>query len=339
MADRQVDPKASYSRLISPPQSFQSCNETTLPQRRVCDYCSSHKVRCDRGQPCSTCLKYGIECTASRPRKCRLKRHPDSEVLDSVELLNGESADNTRSPTSSRSDLSSTITMPGKWDETSSDLEVIKIMTTRNNELQARFQSAKSQKENQSVSTTVRTQPSRYELSWEGNAAPTDQSPTSFLEVHTGPIFPAADAVPVMEAHSLLGPATIKRVLGEMVAVSLPHCQASFTEDIDTRAPQCQEPYVIQNGILPQSQSTSSTSLSTDGHLCNSPDTVHLTVITDPQHGSTIDIPPRLVLGLEPWQMDNTSNATLSMGDSHWRCGCPREDHIAFHCDQTCWLN
>lgn len=102
---------------------------------------------------------------------------------------------------------------------------------------------------------------------------------------------------------------------------------------------QCEEPYVIPNGFLPQFPSTWSTTIPTDGGLYSSPDTFHIANIAGPQNENSTEIPLKLTLGAEPCQVDNVSQATLSQGDSYWRCGCPREDHIAFRCDHTCWLN
>ena len=145
---------------------------------------------------------------------------------------------------------------------------------------------------NQSISPTLNTQQSLDELSWERNAATTDQSPTTLPEDSAWPSFPSV-------------PATMDSVSGGPVCVSLTHSQISITEDMGLQDAQYQEPYVIQNGILPQSQSIWSTSMPTGGRPCSSPVTVHSTTMADPQNESTTNIPLRLTFGPEPWRMGN----------------------------------
>lgn len=336
---------------------LQRPDETPIRQfGSACSYCHLRKMRCNRGKPCSTCLKYKVElCTYPpfRPRKHHLNLGSGFGVFDpgyvkgeDTEPLNWEAPERTQPAALSRFDHPLTIDTPGKRDETSSDLEVKKPMTLSDHELQARVQSVDSQKVNQSISPSLDTRLSRNELSWESHAVIMDQSPTTLPEVSPWASFPgAANTLPAMEAPFPSGSSTISSVPGGLASVSLPHSQTSFDEGMDAQDaqdaqdPRCQEPCVIQNRILRHFQSTWSTSIPTNGRSCRSPDTVHSTTIANTQNENTTDVVLKLNLGAEPWRMDNTSHATLFVGDSYWRCGCPREDHIAFLCDDTCRLN
>lgn len=346
--------QSSPSTTLLPEMEFRYSHKATARQRgNACTYCHSRKMRCDRRKPCSTCLKYKIKlCTypAFRPRKYHLNLGSGFGVWDpgyvkgeDTEFLNWEAPEKTQPTALSSSDHPLTIATLGKRDETSSDLEVKQPMTISAHELQVRVQSVDSQKVDHFISPSLDTRPSGNELSCERNAVMMDQSPTTWPGVSPWASFPgAANTLPVMEAPFLSDSATISSVPGELASGSLPHSQTSFDEGMDaqdTQDAQFQEPYVLQNGILRHIQSAWSTSIPTNGRSCSSPDTVHSTTIPNSQNENTTDDSLKLTLGAKPWRMNNMSHATLFVGNSYWRCGCPREDHITFVCDHTCRLN
>lgn len=213
---------------------WQRPDETPIRQfGSACNYCHLRKMRCDRGKPCSTCLKRKVElCTYPpfRPRKHHLNLGSGLGVFDpgyikgeDTELLHWEAAEKTQHAALSRSDHPLTIDTPGKRDETSTDLEVKKPMAISNHELQARVQSVDSPKVAQPISPSLDTRPSRNELSWERDGVMMDQSSTTLPEVSPWARFPgAANTLPVMEVPFLSSSATISSVPGRLTSIDLP---------------------------------------------------------------------------------------------------------------------
>jgi hypothetical protein len=60
-------------------------NATRTPSSRLlaCVRCQQRKVKCDKREPCSCCIKARVECTslASLPPRRRKKRFPEAELL------------------------------------------------------------------------------------------------------------------------------------------------------------------------------------------------------------------------------------------------------------------
>lgn len=82
---------------VNPPSSSSSNNNKTNPQPdsslnpRSCVTCRRRKVRCNKREPCSNCVKAGIDCIfpgpGRAPRKAR--RPPDVELLSRLRRLEG----------------------------------------------------------------------------------------------------------------------------------------------------------------------------------------------------------------------------------------------------------
>jgi hypothetical protein len=56
---------------------------TTIPKSQACVLCQQRKIKCNKKNPCSNCLKYHVDCIPAsslktRPRK---KRFPEAELL------------------------------------------------------------------------------------------------------------------------------------------------------------------------------------------------------------------------------------------------------------------
>jgi hypothetical protein len=71
-----ISPSASASA-----SAFGPCNTNTL---RSCIFCRQRKVKCDRQQPCSNCLRFELECSYPAGRG-RAKRRPP--LVDRLQRL------------------------------------------------------------------------------------------------------------------------------------------------------------------------------------------------------------------------------------------------------------
>ena len=83
---------------------------SSSPPRRPtysCVRCSDRKVRCDRQNPCSTCVKHNVQCLfrALPPPRKRQKRVKEGNLKDQLkryeELFQGLGVDPNKPPTSS----------------------------------------------------------------------------------------------------------------------------------------------------------------------------------------------------------------------------------------------
>ncbi|OAL04622.1 hypothetical protein IQ06DRAFT_290674 [Phaeosphaeriaceae sp. SRC1lsM3a] len=90
-AEHSHSPEASHSAngSISGPSSGRGGAPT--PNPRSCVTCRRRKVKCDKKQPCSNCLRAKIECVFPGPgRAPRKSRKPqDAELLDRLRRLEG----------------------------------------------------------------------------------------------------------------------------------------------------------------------------------------------------------------------------------------------------------
>ena len=88
-------PKSTNSSLTSPHLSTNTSNKPTASKidvnQRSCVTCRRRKVRCNKRDPCSNCVKAGVECEfpvpGRAPRKPR--RPPDAELLARLRRLEG----------------------------------------------------------------------------------------------------------------------------------------------------------------------------------------------------------------------------------------------------------
>lgn len=70
-------------------------NRAPAPAPRIvasCDLCRRRKVKCDRGNPCSNCLRSGATCVSSTPPRVPRgrkggRRKPDAELLKRIAKL------------------------------------------------------------------------------------------------------------------------------------------------------------------------------------------------------------------------------------------------------------
>jgi hypothetical protein len=62
----------------------QSATPAAPPRKHPCLLCQQRKVRCDRNEPCSNCVKAGVakcEAAPQYPPRKRKKRFPEAELL------------------------------------------------------------------------------------------------------------------------------------------------------------------------------------------------------------------------------------------------------------------
>lgn len=77
----------------SSPSEEQGQPSTGVPRTLVsCDLCRRRKVKCDRGNPCSHCLRAGVDCVSTilpRPPRVRKvgRRKTDGEILKRIAKL------------------------------------------------------------------------------------------------------------------------------------------------------------------------------------------------------------------------------------------------------------
>lgn len=75
----------------------------SLGNPRACDCCNRRKVKCDRGQPCQSCLRAELACTyAAIPRK-RGPKGPSAKRIFAIKLDQSRDAANSMSGDSTRS--------------------------------------------------------------------------------------------------------------------------------------------------------------------------------------------------------------------------------------------
>ncbi|KAI1336205.1 fungal-specific transcription factor domain-containing protein [Xylariaceae sp. FL0016] len=51
-----------------------------IPRILACVLCQSRKIKCDRNQPCSNCVKSNVKCTPSTPAPARKRRRPNQDL-------------------------------------------------------------------------------------------------------------------------------------------------------------------------------------------------------------------------------------------------------------------
>jgi hypothetical protein len=93
-----MDQGASSTLAQQPTPNSSASDEQNQPSAGAarplasCDLCRRRKVKCDRGKPCSSCLRAGVACVSSiPPRVPRAKkvgrRKPDGEILKRIAKL------------------------------------------------------------------------------------------------------------------------------------------------------------------------------------------------------------------------------------------------------------
>lgn len=78
----------------------ESCPESYKPVSRSCRGCHQRKVRCDHGQPCTNCSRYGISCVYPTKNTGVTRKSPSlqsiSTSLERLEVLLSRLADPTQ---------------------------------------------------------------------------------------------------------------------------------------------------------------------------------------------------------------------------------------------------
>lgn len=201
----------------------------------------------------------------------------------------------------------STIAPSRKPDDTRDDFEVKQRRSMNDSELRASDQSVNPQKLDHFMSPTMGTRTPRNEPHGESIVATTGEAPTASPEAIFWPGSPGTyHAGPAMETPLLSEQARIERASGGSASIPLPHSPTSLAKDTGTQLERRPDSHGVQT---------------------NTPDE------------KIVNTPLELALGSKPWWDNGISSARRSIGDSYWRCGCPREDNIAFLCDETCRLN
>jgi hypothetical protein len=127
-------PKSANSSFTSPNPSASASTKSAAPKtdlnQRSCVTCRRRKVRCNKRDPCSNCIKAGIECVFPGPGRAPRKprRPPDAELLARlrrlegvVESLGGQAAiDRLNSPSSPPLASGPSPTGPGSTSNTDS---------------------------------------------------------------------------------------------------------------------------------------------------------------------------------------------------------------------------
>jgi hypothetical protein len=84
-----ISPSSFHPQSSQPNQTDQKHNSQLNP--RSCVTCRRRKVRCNKREPCSNCVKAGIECVFPGPGRAPRKprRAPDTELLSRLRRLEG----------------------------------------------------------------------------------------------------------------------------------------------------------------------------------------------------------------------------------------------------------
>ncbi len=121
------------SRAVQEGKTPPSNDDAALPHLRSCITCRRRKTKCDKGSPCSGCVKSQFECVYPPPRQSRRKPKVDSNVAlkARLEKLEGlvKNLDNKDAPkdTGSRSEVSSSET-PSQNDPKNAKREIGRLV-------------------------------------------------------------------------------------------------------------------------------------------------------------------------------------------------------------------